>query len=308
MTLPRIIQGSAPIHFERHGDKAAPCLVMVLGLGMHLQDWPRALLRDLARDFFLICVENRDMGQSCRYGPDNDPAAVSQLMRDPAQNAPYTLFDMRDDVLRVVDALNVDRFAVVGFSMGGMVAQLVAAQGGHRITGMAQICSSAGEAKLPTMPSTWDRFIRTAQPFDTPEELADWLTEDQIWWSTPTPLSEDAARQVASDMIAGGFSSGGYARQLQALYGSGDRQAELRKITAPALVIGGAQDHCIVPDSSRRAHAAIAGSKLVLFEAMGHALAPQATHHLKTWLGRTVLGRARADVTEAGGMTQDGMA
>ncbi|MES0864509.1 alpha/beta hydrolase [Ruegeria sp. SCPT10] len=300
----KTIAGDCPIHIEMHGDVSAPCIVMILGLGMRLTEWPQNLLHRLSRDFHLICVENRDMGLSGRCGPDIDTEATGMLAVGPdPKTVPYTLFDMRDDVLRVVDTLNIDRFAVVGFSMGGMIAQLIAAQAGSRVSGMVQMCSSAGEAHIPSSDNTWDRFMRTARPFGTEAELLNWLTEDLVWWSAPTPLSETGARAAARDMIAGGFSSGGYARQLLALYGSGDRQAELKKIKVPALVIAGAQDRCIVPDSSRHAHDLITGSNLVLCEGMGHALDPRAIQHLETWLRRVLSPQPEITAKYAGGRT-----
>ncbi len=303
MPVTKTIAGTCPIHIEMHGHMFAPCIVMILGLGMRVAEWPRELLDRLSRDFHLICIENRDMGQSGRCGPDVDEAAVEALSDPDTNTVPYTLFDMRDDVLRCVDDLGIDRFAVVGFSMGGMIAQLVAAKTGNRVSGLVQICCSAGEARIPTQDKSWDRFLRTVKPFDTEQELADWLAEDLIWWSAPTPLSQSDARTAALGMVTGGFSSGGYARQLLALNGSGNRQEELSKIKAPALVIGAAQDRCIDPGSSRRAHALITGSELFLCEGMGHALDPKAMQKLKGWLRATLLPQLEVTMKHAGGRT-----
>ena len=280
-----------PIHVEVIGDDTRPSIVMVLGLGMRVAEWPASILQSLSKDFHLICVENRDAGLSCRCGPDIDPRARAMLTNAAlaAEAPPYTLYDMRDDVLRTVTEAGIERFAVVGFSMGGMIAQLVAAKAQERVTGLAQICSSAGEATLPTPPGAAERFIRTATPFDTHGELVDWLTEDLIWWSAPTYVCAKEARTAAIDAVAAGFSTGAYARQLLALNRSGDRRAELRKITAPTLVIGGESDRCIPPDSSRSAHALIPQSKLVLVEGMGHSMDPKAMRGLQTWLTQELI-------------------
>lgn len=298
------IAGDCPIHVEMHGDSAAPCIVLILGLGMRVAEWPRDFLSGLSQDFHLICVENRDMGMSGRCGPDTDIASNEILATGSSPQAvPYTLFDMRDDVLRVLDTLNIDRFAVVGFSMGGMIAQLVAAKAGTRVTTLAQICSSAGETDFPTSDTSWERFRRTAHPFDNEDELVDWLTEDLMWWSWPTSLPESEARAAALDMIAGGFSAGGYARQLLALSCSGDRQADLKSVKATTLVIGGGRDRCILPVSSRRAHELIVGSELVLFDDMGHTLDPRAMNHLENWLRGTLVRDFETTTTHAAGRT-----
>ncbi len=304
MPITQTIAGNCPIYVEMHGDKAAPCIVMILGLGMQLSEWPQDLIDRLARDFHVICVENRDMGRSGRAGPDIDPEAIRLLdSHQSLQHSSYSLCDMRDDVLRCVDALGIDSFAVVGFSMGGMIAQLVAAKLGPSVTGLVQICSSAGEAEIPSPPGAWNRFMRTARPFASETELVDWLTEDLIWWSEPTPLNEDNARATALAMIRGGFSSGGYARQLLALNGSGDRTVALQSIVSPTLIIAGAQDRCVMPESSYQAHALIPNSEFVLCEDMGHTLAPPAIKHLESWLRTTLTPQLTTSTTHAGGRT-----
>lgn len=304
MPITKTIAGDCPIYVEMHGDKAAPCILMILGLGMQLSDWPQNLVDSLARDFHVICIDNRDMGRSGRAGPDIDPDAIRRVeSHQISHQAPYSLCDMRDDVLRCVDALGISSFAVVGFSMGGMIAQLVAAKLGSRVTAMAQICSSAGEAEIPSPPGAWDRFTRTARPFGSETELVDWLTEDLIWWSEPTPLSEEDAHATAVAMIEGGFSSGGYARQLLALNGSGDRTAALQSIVSPTLIIAGEQDRCVMPQSSWQAHALIARSEFVLCKDMGHALDPQAIQHLEDWLRKILAPQLTTSTTHAGGRT-----
>lgn len=304
MSTTQTIAGDCPIHVEMHGDIGAPCIVMILGLGMQVSEWPQDLIDSLARDFRVLCIENRDIGRSGRTGPDIDPAATARLqVRPVVQDVPYTLFDMRDDVLRCAETLGIRQFAVVGFSMGGMIAQLVAAKLGARARGLVQICSSAGEAEMPAMPDAWARFLRTSRPFASENELVDWLAEDLIWWSDPTPLSASDARATALNMIRGGFSSGGYARQLLAINGSGDRTPALRSIVAPTLIIAGRQDRCLAPQSSERAHALIPNSELVFHENMGHALDSKAMHQLATWLRETHVSRSTNSMTHAGGRT-----
>nr|WP_319948191.1 alpha/beta fold hydrolase [uncultured Shimia sp.] len=134
--------------YSRRNAWARRCaLVLLLGLGMQLGEWPKSFLDNLARDFRVICIENRDMRQSGRCGPDDEQLDDSHGEEAPL--LPYTLHDMRDDVMRVLRELEVDRFAVVGFSIGGMIAQLVAEQAGDRLFAFAQICSSAGEEIMP---------------------------------------------------------------------------------------------------------------------------------------------------------------
>lgn len=282
MRLHRTIPGPCPIHVEVHGRETAPSLVLLLGLGMQLDEWPRSFLDTLARDFQVICIENRDMGRSGRCGPDTAP--LDDGPGGQAAHGPYTLFDMRDDVMRVLRALDVHRFAVVGFSMGGMIAQLVAAEAGQRVTAFAQICSSAGEADAPFPAPALKRFQRIASGFENEADMVDWLAEDLVWCAAPSPMSPSEAVDMATAMQKSGFTTGGYARQLSAIRSSGDRTGYLREIMAPSLVIGAEQDRCLLPESSHRAHALIRASVLKMFSNTGHSLDEKILDHLARWL------------------------
>ena len=256
---------------------------------MQVSEWPTEFVENLARDFRVICFENRDMGLSGRCGPNDDSTSFSKLCSDDIQpSAPYTLFDMRDDILRGLEHLCVKDFAIIGFSMGGMIAQLVAAHAKQRVTGFAQICSSAGEATAPFPKDALQRFLRTSKGFEAEPEMIDWLTEDLVWCSTPSSLSITEARKAAQTMIASGFSSGGYARQLLAILTAGDRQAHLAEIDACSLIIAGNHDRCIETHSSHRAHEIIQNSSLIVFDNMGHALEPRVLASLSAWLRETL--------------------
>ncbi len=273
-----------PLHVETHGDPNAPCILLVQGLGMAITDWPADLINRLAELFHVVCIDNRDAGKSFRCGPDSDATAIDMLENATDVAPPYTLFDMRDDILRCLDRLKISRFALVGFSMGGMIAQLIAAKASNRITGLVQICSSGGEAKLPTVNGAWARFIRTVKPFDSKAELSEWLADDMIWWAAPNSPCRSDARRAAQRTMSGGFTQGGYARQLLALSHSGDRQPILALISAPTLIIGGALDRCISPASSWRAHELIENSELHIFAGMGHAINRQVIDDTSSWL------------------------
>jgi len=242
----------------------------------------------------VVCIENRDMGRSERYGPDFEPELARFLEGKPCcedAGIPYTLFDMRDDVLRAVDTIGVEKFAIVGFSMGGMIAQLVAAHPDQRVTAFAQICSSGGEASAPILPAAYEKFLALAQAGNSKTELIDMLVRDLIWFSAPSPLSEDDANDLAAMMLKTGFTPGGYARQLLAIQCSGDRSDDLRRIQAPAIIIGAKQDRCLSLDGSSRARDLIPHAKIKVFDGMGHSLDPAALDYLTAWLCNVATAR-----------------
>ncbi len=287
MGVHRTIENVCPIHIEIHGDENAPCIVLLLGLGMQLAEWPLDFIGKLSEQFYVVCIENRDMGRSGRCGPDFQPNLARLLAEKPCGDdvrIPYTLFDMRDDVLRTVDTLGVEEFAIAGFSMGGMIAQLVAAHPDQRITAFAQICSSGGEASAPFSSAAYARLHALAQASNTKADLIDMLVHDLIWFSAPSCLSEVKAKDLAATMLDTGFTTGGYARQLLAIQCSGDRSDDLRCIQAPAIIIGAKQDRCLTLRGSNRAHDLIPHAEYKLFDGMGHSLDTVALDYLTTWV------------------------
>ncbi|SFE98491.1 Pimeloyl-ACP methyl ester carboxylesterase [Sulfitobacter brevis] len=292
------IQRVCPIHIEAHGDIKAPCVVLVLGLGMQVVEWPTGFIKKLSEQFYVVCIENRDMGRSGRCGPDMEPELARFLVDKPRSDdakIPYTLFDMRDDVLRAVDRLGVEKFAIVGFSMGGMIAQLVAAQPGQRVTAFAQICSSGGEASAPFSPDAYARLLAVTQVGNSKAELIEMLARDLIWFLAPSRLSKDEAKDLAAMMLETGFTPGGYARQLLAIQCSGDRSDDLRSIQAPAIIIGARQDRCLSLDGSNRAFELIPHAEFKVFDGMGHSLEPAALDYLTSWLCNVATAVAQKD-------------
>jgi pimeloyl-ACP methyl ester carboxylesterase len=292
------IESVCPIHIEIHGDKNAPCIVLVLGLGMQVAEWPLNFIRKLSEQFYVVCIENRDMGRSGRCGPDLEPGLARLLAEKPCGDdagIPYTLFDMRDDVLRAVDTLGVEKFAIVGFSMGGMIAQLVAARPDKRVTAFAQICSSGGEASAPFPPAAYARLLAVAQVGNSNAELIDMLALDLIWFLSPSRLTEDDAKDLAAKMLEAGFTPGGYARQLLAIQCSGDRSDDLRSIQAPTIIIGARQDRCLSLDGSNRARELIPHAEFKVFDGIGHSLEPVALDYLTTWLCNVATAAAQKD-------------
>lgn len=265
-----VVSGDVALAVETLGERDAPAIVLCQGLGMRVADWPDRLIEGLAGQFFVVLVENRDIGRSGRA------------------DKPYTLFDMATDIERVASELGLERFALLGFSMGGMIAQIVAARCRDRVTALIQICSSSGETEPPFPEEARRRFQITARGFASREATIDWLAEDTAYFAAPETVSPAEARRNAVDMVEAGHSAKAFARQYAAICGSGDRSDLLRLIAAPALVIAGSGDVCIPPESSRRAAALIPRARFVRLEGAGHWIGDAAIHATLAWLDETV--------------------
>jgi proline iminopeptidase len=262
--------GDVVLAVELVGQRTAPAIVLCQGLGMRIADWPEELIQKLSEHFFVVIVENRDTGCSSRC------------------DKPYTLFDMAADIECVTAHLGLGRFALLGFSMGGMIAQIVASRCRDNVSAFIQVCSSAGEPTPPLSEEAVKRFEITARGFASEEETAEWLAEDIAFFAAPQDVNPIEAKRKALEMVQAGHSAEAFARQYAAICGSGDRSRLLRLIAAPALIIAGGDDCCIPVESSRRAASLMPHSKFHCLENTGHTLGDDAINLVLQWLADTI--------------------
>lgn len=269
--------GHAALAYEvLPGPRDAESLVMIQGLGMQLIDWPDPLVAHLARSRRIVLFDNRDSGLSSTFGPPREPDALRRaaaLFDGAYEPQSYTLFDMADDVVRLMDHLDLASAHLLGFSMGGMVAQIVAALHPARVRTLTSLMSAGGEPWFDCTPEIRAALIRSMVGFPS---LDDAVTDSVA----AAPLYGVRARgQSASDLAAHArrsftraYRPGGVLRQANAIRASGDRAELLRRISAATNVIHGLQDDCIPPRQAVRAAHLIAGSRLHLLPGVGHDL------------------------------------
>ena len=265
------------IEVDDQGPRDAPVVLLVMGLGMQLTGWPEELVELLvSHGFRVVRFDNRDAGLSDGFdhaGVPNIPwNALRHLLRLPVRS-PYALKDMAADAVGVLDALDIVRAHVVGASLGGMIAQHVAATWPERVSSLALIMTTSGSRRLPgpTLPA---RRALLSQPAN--REL-DTLIAHSIGVFTaigspafrPTP-AELQARVAAS--IARASRPAGSARQLLAIAADGDRTKLLARIQAPTQVIHGVVDPLVPVANGRDLVRRIPGALGDFIEGMGHDL------------------------------------
>lgn len=255
------------------GDPTAPVLLLIAGLGQQLNVWPARFVDALvAEGYRVVRFDNRDVGRSTRVvAPAPRPW---QLFTRRLGSWQYTLADMADDTAALLDALELRAAHVVGMSMGGMIGQTLAARSPRRVLTLTSIMSSSGARRVgrPAL-STHRRMFR--RPPRSREEAAQRLVAMMRHISSQGfPFDEPEVRAVGLEAWdrAGGANSAGVARQLGAIIKSGDRTAELQRITAPTLVIHGDRDRMVHPSGGSATAAAIPGSRLQTIAGMGHDL------------------------------------
>ncbi len=230
---------------EDEGSEKSPVVFLIAGFGQQLTAWPAYFLQPLrAAGFRVIRMDNRDMGLSVHLDALGAPnlawLLMQQKMGRPAP-PPYTLQDMAQDSLAVLDALSIERAHVLGMSMGGMIAQRMALTAPRRLFSLTSIMSSSGAKNLPL----GNPVLPATESLLNGQSLA------------------DAQRS---------FYPIGLLRQLAAVMCDTDRAEALSRITAPTLVVHGTEDPLLPLACGQDTQRRIVGAQLMTVAGMGHEL------------------------------------
>jgi pimeloyl-ACP methyl ester carboxylesterase len=262
--------------YEIFGDADAEPMLLIMGLGTQMIHWDDDFCRQLAaRGFRVIRFDNRDIGKSSRLSGGKRLTALELLklrfLKIPVA-APYTLRDMAEDVIGLMDALHITSAHVVGASMGGMIAQEIAISFPQRVRSLTSIMSTTGNPKVPP-PTREATAMLLAPPPSTKEEyFARYAQTWKILRVGSFPEDEALDRARAERTFERGLNPAGAGRQLRAILASGSRKERLRSVKAPTLVIHGTVDPLVRPEGGKDTAASISGAKLLMIEGMGHAL------------------------------------
>lgn len=291
----QITANGIALEYEDHGDPADPPILLVMGLGAQLTLWPIELVEALvARGFRVIRYDNRDIGLSHKFDGAKAPGMVrATLMKRLGftPRTPYTLADMAEDGVGLLDALGIERAHVVGASMGGMIAQHIAFGHPERVRSLTSIMSTTGNPRLPAARKAAIDVL-TRRPASTEEAiLVDHGVRIVRTIGSPAyPEDEAKLRERVAASIRRSLYPQGLPRQLAAIIADGCRRERLRAISAPTLVIHGEDDPLVPVEGGRDTAAHVAGAKLVTFPGMGHDLPLE----LVEPLAETIAGHAKA--------------
>jgi len=264
--------GEVTLCYETFGSPDDPPLLLVMGLATQMIAWDEAFCEQLAaRGYFVIRYDNRDIGRSTRIDSVPPPTARELLTRRIRQ-VPYTLETMADDAAGLLDALGLQDAHVVGVSMGGMIGQTLAAHHPARVRSLVSLMSTTGN-RWKGQPAARTYPVLLAKPAQTKDEyVVQLLKVGRVIGSPGFARDEAALRSLAERSWDRGRSGAGPGRQLAAIMASGDRTLDLRRITAPTLVIHGTKDRLVRPSGGRATAAAIPGARLMMINGMAHDL------------------------------------
>ena len=262
--------------YETFGEPSDPTALLVMGLGTQMIAWHEDFCRQLAeRGFHVVRFDNRDVGRSTHlHWP---PPTVRQLLLRSRRAAQYRIADMAEDAAQLVLRLDLAPAHVIGASMGGMIAQTLAARHPARVRSLVSIMSNTGALSNGQPALRLYPFFLRRPAAGREQYVAHFARLFAAIGSTGLPgwrtsdLTEEI-RELAGQSYDRDHDPAGPGRQLAAILASGDRTRELREIVAPTLVVHGTADPLVRPSGGRATARAIRGAKLMNVPGMGHDL------------------------------------
>lgn len=275
--MPTATANGITLHYEDHGNPADPAILLIMGFGAQLTLWPIELVEALVgHGFRVIRYDNRDIGLSHKFHGVRAPGILKLTLLPRLgirPRVPYTLADMADDGAGLLDALEIDSAHIVGGSMGGMIAQHVAARHPHRTRSLTSIFSTTGNPKLP--PARKEALqVLVKRPASMEESV---LVEHGMLLartigSPGFPAPEDRLRANVTASVRRSVYPEGPTRHLAAILADGDRRPILAGITAPTLVLHGEADPLVPVEGGHDTAASIPGARIRTIPGWGHDL------------------------------------
>jgi proline iminopeptidase len=289
--LPTTQVNGITITYETQGDPNGEPILLIMGLGMQLVSWPDSFCEGLVRQgFYVIRFDNRDSGLSTKLthlGKPNTTLAVLKMMLRMPLKSGYTLNDMAADAIGVLDALGIARAHIVGASMGGMIAQIVAGKYPDRTLSLTSIMSSSGRRGLPG-PTKEARKILFAKPPDPNQidRVVDHFVNTlRVIGSRDYLAPDDVLHHRIAQTVARNLDPIGTTRQLLAIAASGDRVELLKNLRVPTLVIHGKDDPLVPIACGRETAHLVPNAVLQEIEGMGHDLPDDLNPHITQLIG-----------------------
>jgi pimeloyl-ACP methyl ester carboxylesterase len=270
------VSAGVELCYQTFGDPGDEPLLLVMGLGGPMTWWDPALCRLLAESgFYVIRYDNRDVGHSSRGTGRVTRGMLVQAFLGRRVRAPYSLADLADDGIRLLDHLGLESAHVFGVSMGGMIAQTMAIHHPGRLRSLVSMMSTTGRRTVGWLdPRLMPMML--APRGTTVEEYLDASAKGAALIGSPAyPESEASSRARALETWERGLNPAGVMRQMLAVLTQSNRSRDLHSVRIPATVIHGTADRMVHVSGGRATAQAIPGAQLLLVPGLGHDLPPE---------------------------------
>ena len=274
--MPQINANGLNFEFETFGKQQDPTILLIMGFSAQMTMWPEELCQGLAsRGYQVVRFDNRDIGLSAKLESAGNVNVMEAFMKaasgQPIQS-PYQLNDMAADAVGILDALDIEQAHIVGASMGGMIAQLVAINHPAKAKSLTSIMSTTGRRDLPPSSPEALAVLTQAAPVEREARIAHTMKVWRIIGSqAPYTADDEELRTVATAIVdRSPYYPAGIARQLVGILASPPRNEMLKTVKLPTLVIHGADDPLVNVEGGKDTAASIPGARLRIVPGMGH--------------------------------------
>jgi pimeloyl-ACP methyl ester carboxylesterase len=266
------------IEYDTFGDPSGEPLLLIMGLGTQMIAWVPELCELLVKKgFFVIRFDNRDVGLSTKFGEKGLPnvmEAMTKLQNGETIDPPYTLEDMADDAVGLLDALSINKAHICGASMGSMIAQIIAYRHPSRVLSLVPIMGSTGNPDLPQAKPEAMQVLMVPMPSKREKYIKESVKRGKVLYGS-FPYRDDLRRAYAEEAYDRGYYPEGMSRQLMAIMANGDRREKIKDVSAPTMVIHGKDDPLVPVEGGIDIAENIPGAELLLIDGMGHSLPPE---------------------------------
>jgi pimeloyl-ACP methyl ester carboxylesterase len=269
--MPNTTANGIQIEYETFGEMPSPPLLLIMGLSAQMMGWEEEFCKRLVeKGLFVIRFDNRDVGLSTKFDEAGTPDIVAAMQGQEFQAA-YSLDDMADDAVGLLDALGIEKAHICGVSMGAMITQVIGYRHPSRVLSLIPIMGTTGNPALPrAKPEAWEMLI-TPNPAEREAYIEYSVIMWKVFWGS-LHFDEDIVRMRAALSYDRAFYPQGIPRQHAAIISNGDRKSRLASITAPTLVIHGSEDPLLPVEHGKDTAEAIPDAEMLIIDGMGHCL------------------------------------
>lgn len=264
------------LEVETFGDSSHPTVLLIIGLSCQLIHWHWDFCRKLAEQgYYVVRFDNRDVGLSTKLNSAGAPdiqELLASIMMGLKIKIPYTIEDMAEDTVGLLDALKIDRAHVCGMSMGGMIAQSLAVKYPERLISLTSIYSTSGNPALPPPKPEAMKVVYKRPPAEKHANIQHTVELYRVLTGNGLPYDEAFSAQIAEEAYDRSYYPDGVQRQVAAIISQKSRNDQLSTLTVPSLVIHGTEDPLVQIECGYDTAGAIPAAEFLQIDGMGHEL------------------------------------